>query len=142
MMDGYDKMRDIVRHREVTNEASRENYKVLCRKKLAKNIETKINTTMIGALDAVERHFGSVWGEGKPISERTPKEVAMLAVKDQLRTEILNNGNNQKRAALAEINQYEVEWMRHHVDLTVAPDEALIAASYQPNPVRKEQENG
>lgn len=122
-MDTYDKMRDMVRHREASLDVSRQNYKEASRKKLSKNIETKINTTMIGALDIIERYFGSIWGEGKPMSERTTQELEWLARKDQLRTDILNNGNNQKRAAIAEINQYEVEWKRHHVELPVAPDQ-------------------
>lgn len=111
-----DKLDRLVRHRQEHKEASRENYKQQSRRRLQKAIETKINTTMIGAIAAIERNFGFLWGDGKPANQR---ELDMLALKDALRTEILNNGNNQKRAAVAEIGQYDVEWNRHHVDLQV-----------------------
>jgi hypothetical protein len=67
----------------------------------------------------MEQKFGFLWGQGKPTSQLTDRERDMLYLKEELRTEILNNGNNQKRAAVAEINQYEVEWNRHHMELHV-----------------------
>lgn len=114
-----DKFRQMQDYRNSRKIAANENYKHQSKRRLQKAMETKINTTMIGAISAIEEKFGFLWGQGRPASQLTDRELDMLALKDELRTEILNNGNNQKRAAIAEINQYEVEWKRHHMDLAV-----------------------
>jgi hypothetical protein len=114
-----DKFKQVANYREQHKLSSRENYQNQSRRRLQKIVETKINTTMIGSISAIEQKFGKLWGQGKPASQLTDQELEMLALKDELRTEILNLGNNQKRAAVAEINQYDVEWKRHHMDLHV-----------------------
>lgn len=115
-----DKLQRMISQREAHKLTGEENYRQQSRKRLQKAMETKINTTMIGAISAVEQKLGFLWGQGKPTADLNDSELAMLALKDELRTEILNNGNNQKRAAVAEISQYEIEWKRHHMDLHVA----------------------
>jgi hypothetical protein len=114
-----EKLEQVVKYQEDQRIAASENYRHQSRRRLQRAVETKINTTMIGAIAAVEAKFGNLWGQGKPASELTDRELEMLALKDELRTEILNNGNNQKRAATAEINQYDIEWKRHHMELHV-----------------------
>jgi hypothetical protein len=118
-MSNEDKLDKVVRHVKSQNIAAGENYKFQSKRRLQKVVETKINTTMIGAISAMEQKFGFLWGQGKPTSQLTDSERDMMDLKDELRTEILNNGNNQKRAAVAEINQYEVEWKRHHMEMHV-----------------------
>lgn len=114
-----DRLNRVVQHREAHIANSHDNYRQQSRVRLQKSVETKINTTMIGAIAAVEQKFGHLWGQGKSADQLTERELEWLAVKDALRTEILNNGNNQKRAAVAEIKQYEVEWKRHHLNMEV-----------------------
>lgn len=114
-----DKLSKVVKHREIHRIASSENYRHQSKHRLQKIIEKKINTTMIGAISIIEEKFGFLWGQGKPTNQLTERELEMLTLKDEIRTEILNNGNNQKRAAVAEINQYDIEWKRHHMDLAV-----------------------
>lgn len=144
-MGADDKLRRIVSHRDQRQIAANDNYKFQSKRRLQKVIETKINTTMIGAISAVEQKFGKLWGQGKPINQLTEAELEMLALKDELRTEILNNGNNQKRAAVAEINQYDVEWKRHHMDLHVQErerDQQLPDGSWVRNERTFTQEKG
>ena len=43
----------------------------------------------------------------------------MREIFERLREEILNNGNNQIRNALAELQQYDVEWLRYKIKLPV-----------------------
>lgn len=114
-----DKFKSIVEYRKQQRVTSQENCKYQSRHRLQRIIETKINTTMIGSLSAMEERFGVLWGQGKPIEELSQDELKWLAIKEDLRTEILNNGNNQKRAAIAEISQYDVMWKRHHIDFFV-----------------------
>ncbi len=114
-----DTMEAMVAHRHSLKAEAKSNYQHQSRNRLRQTIETKINTVMIGALDAIEKAFGSEWAHGTPNHLKTPHQLKMMEVKDKLRTEILNNGNNQKRAAVAALDEYDVEWKRHHMDLTI-----------------------
>jgi hypothetical protein len=119
-MDSYDEKLDaMVSHRNAIRIEAKDNYRYQSRRRLRQTIETKINTVMIGALDSIEKAFGDAWGHGTPNHLKTPQQLKMLELKDKLRTEILNNGNNQKRAAIAAIEEYDVEWKRHHMEMHV-----------------------
>lgn len=101
--------------RKVHDQARRDNeerYKLNSRKRLMKTIERKFNTTMIGALAKFEEHFGSLWGHGCPPHERTLEERQWFEAWQEVRTAVLNNGNNQLRASLDEIAQYTMTWNR------------------------------
>lgn len=78
------------------------------KKKLAASIEKKFKTTMIGALSKFEKYFGYLWGYNK--SSLTADELAWKKLWDEVRTEILNNGNNQLRAAHDDILQCRIVW--------------------------------
>lgn len=71
-----------------------------------KSILTKrFQTTMIGALYEFEKSFGYLWGYDKPENEPlTDKEEQFLDIWEETRNKILNNGNNQLRKAVSEIN--------------------------------------
>ena len=64
--------------------------------KLQSQIEKRIQTTMIGALDKVEKNFGHLWGHFKegPLTEQ---EEEFAELWDFTRNQILNQGNNQIR---------------------------------------------
>lgn len=109
--DGHGRLRRIVQNRKENN-----NYDEQSKERLRRNVETKIRTTMIGALSLLETKFGFLWGQGKPKGQLTDNELDMDQLKDELRTEILNNGNNQLRSALAEINQYTITWNKYQYD--------------------------
>ena len=75
---------------------------------------------MIGALSTVEASFGFLWGHesGEPLS---PEQEHMKALYEEVRSEILDRGNNQARNLEAELNQYEVKWLRYHLNLPAIP---------------------
>jgi hypothetical protein len=90
------------------------------RKRLAKNMDTKILTSFIGAIAQIEEKIGrNLWGHNLSEDECSPEQLAWRKVWSEARTEILNNGNNQRRAAANEITQYEVKWNRCSVTLPV-----------------------
>jgi hypothetical protein len=121
MADGGDRTLDrIVRQREAAREDARRRYADGSRERLRRNVETKIRTTMIGSLSLIEQFFGDLWGQGKPREDLTEDEQRNSQTKDELRTEILNLGNGQIRAAAAEIAQYDVVWNRYRYDLSPA----------------------
>jgi len=72
--------------------------------KLRQDIETKIKTTMIGAISRIEQSFGYLWNHGSdPISE---SHEMFLEKWDVLRSDILNHGNNQIRSAHSILNTF------------------------------------
>lgn len=72
----------------------------------SKAILTKrFQTTMIGSLFEFEKTFGYLWGHDKEESELTDKELDFLDRWDSVRNQILNNGNNQLRKAIADLSK-------------------------------------
>jgi hypothetical protein len=67
---------------------------------ILKNIETRLKTTMIGSLAKFEEHFGYLW------EEDNKNRLEYERLWDQTRNAILNNGNNQIRLALDELEEY------------------------------------
>lgn len=70
-----------------------------------KILKKRFQTTMIGAIYEFEKAFGYLWGQDKDENEElTDKEEKFLDIWEDTRNKILNNGNNQLRKALSEIN--------------------------------------
>lgn len=87
---------------------------------LKENIRRKITTTMIGAIDAVEKKFGFLW------SNTTGEEAKFMhKVFLEVRKTILDNGNTQIKLADEEISGYEVEKMTFHTIFPVIKQERL-----------------
>ena len=85
--------------------------------RLLKEINKRINTTMIGAIASVEKYFGKMWGfENDDI---TPQQQRMKEIFEELRSEILDKGNAQIRNFEAELSSYDVVWNRYHIDLPI-----------------------
>jgi hypothetical protein len=75
---------------------------------LKRHITSKLKTTMIGALASFEEAFGQLWGKGLDDVELTSDQRQYKDIWELIRTEVLNKGNNQLRAAMSEIDQYTV----------------------------------
>ena len=97
-----------------------------CKTRLHNIAATKIKTTMIGSLNAVEKKFGFLWGldeDGNKITnELSDDQLYMKRLFDELRSEILDNGNNQIRNFGTEIEQYDIMWNRYHIDFLIKPE--------------------
>lgn len=92
-------------------------YKNESRKRLLKIASTKIRTTMIGALDSIEKKLKDFWcPEGqKPTNE----QLLLQKLYEEMRQEILDRGNNQIRNLEEEFEHYEIEWKRYTLQLPV-----------------------
>ena len=66
-------------------------------KTLEESIGKRLNTTMIFPLNEFETAFGDIWGHGKPWGELTSQQKEARKLWKECRTNILNNGNLQKR---------------------------------------------
>ena len=97
-----------------------EQYKESSKERLTKIAKKKIQTTMIGALSTMEKSFGFLWGHesDEPLS---PEQEHMKSLYEEVRSEILDRGNNQARNLEAELNQYDVKWLRYHLNLPAIP---------------------
>ena len=71
---------------------------------------------MIGALSSVENHFGFLWDSD---GEMSKQQKLMYDLYQKLRSEILDKGNIQTRNIDAELNQYEVKWLRYSVNIPI-----------------------
>jgi len=75
------------------------------KQKLSDNIKKKIETTMIGSLSSIEKHFGFLWENENLSLEQREK---YLGIYNDLRSEILDKGNHQLRNVDAELSNYQV----------------------------------
>lgn len=86
---------------------------------LSRSMDKKFRTTFIGALSAFEKAFGYLWGDLRPEEELTDEEYNYRKVWENVRTNVLNNGNNQRRAAQAELSEYTVDWNGYSVNFII-----------------------
>jgi hypothetical protein len=85
--------------------------------RLSKILKKKIQTTMIGALSAIEEHFGFLWNS--PDGQLGKEQEVFKDLYNKIRSDILDKGNNQARNIDAELAQYEVEWLRYSIKMPV-----------------------
>jgi hypothetical protein len=88
----------------------KETYEESSKKRLLTITSKKIDTTMIGAINAIEKEF--------------VKELSDPDFYDkfqQVRSKILDNGNNQKRNLAEEFEQYDIHWNRYTIVMPVKP---------------------
>ena len=115
MEDSY---AELVRKSEKYKTDKSNRYKEVSKDRLLKISKKKIQTTMIGALSTIEKHFGFLWGHesGEAL---TPEQEHVKQLFDEVRSEILDRGNNQARNLEAEFNNYEINWLRYQITLPV-----------------------
>jgi hypothetical protein len=99
-------MSDFRKLRDTAKRENDERYRTNSKKRLLTNINKKFQTTMIGALAAFEKRFGHIWDQ----------DTRWLEVWNQARTEILDIGNKNLRAAEQEISEYTISWDRYEAE--------------------------
>ena len=134
MEDSY---AELVRKSEKYKTDKTNKYKEVSKDRLLKISKKKIQTTMIGALSTIEKHFGFLWGHesGEAL---TPEQEHVKQLFDEVRSEILDRGNNQARNLEAEFNNYEINWLRYQITL---PVKDIATIKEEKNGEDQEQEN-
>ena len=117
-MENFD---DLIRNKSEYKDARSERYKYDSKDRLSKILRKKVETTMIGAISSLEDHFSFLWAAQD--SEMTEEKKFMFDIFQKVRSEILDKGNSQSRNIDAELNQYEVKWMRYSVEMPVKTNE-------------------
>ncbi len=106
---------DTINERKKSNE---ERNKLYSQNRLRQNVGKKIQTTMIGALSSFEEQFGKLWGIGVD-GDLTDEQKMFKELWEKTRTDVLNKGNKQFRAAMEEISEYTTEWNKYKATLIV-----------------------
>jgi hypothetical protein len=82
---------------------------------LQKNVLTKrFQTTMIGALFEFEQNFGYLWGLDKDERDLTDQQEKFRSLWEDTRNEILNNGNNQLRKCLSDLEKLDTNNIKYN----------------------------
>ena len=84
------------------------------KKRLKTIIAKKFQTATIYPLAQFEKEFGYLWGHGKPDGSLTKAEKQYKDMWEKCRLNILNNGNQQRRNALTELELHKIEWERYN----------------------------
>lgn len=105
----------LLRVKRQKEEEFKSKYKVSSKERLVKIVSSKVRTTMIGALETVETHFGFLWNNNSEDARE------MRDIYEKVRSEILDRGNNQIRNLMTELEQYDIEWKRYNIQLPVKP---------------------
>ena len=116
----------LLAHRKTIEQAKAENanrWNEDSKVALKSHATKKLNTTMIGGLSKFEAAFGELWGHGKPEDALDEDERYFRERWIAVRNEILNQGNNQKRALLAEIDQYSVRFNKYEYNFIIKDQE-------------------
>jgi hypothetical protein len=74
----------------------------------------RFQTTMIGSLYQFEQAFGYLWGFDKDEEDLTEIEQRFKLKWENVRYNILNNGNNQLRAAIKDFDKLGNETNKYH----------------------------
>ncbi len=111
---------ELVRKSEKYKTDKSSKNKEISKERLLRVSKKKIQTTMIGALSTVEKHFGFLWGHESP-DALTPEQEHMKELYDQVRSEILDRGNNQGRNLETEFMNYEINYLKYQITLPVKP---------------------
>ena len=119
-MDSHETMKKIVQQRK---EANDRRYEAHSQDTLKRHVTTKFKTTMIGALAKFEELFGDSWGHGKSEDALTEPERLNREKWQTVRTEILNQGNSQLRAAMSEIEEYTIRRNKKIYDIPLKKED-------------------
>jgi transcription termination factor Rho len=95
-----------------------ERRKEVSKDSLFKSCKKKIQTTMIGALDTVEKSFGFLWGFDEN-DEITPEQKQLKEIYEEARAKILDKGNTQIRNLESEFSGYDINKKRYQINLPV-----------------------
>ena len=101
-----------------------ERKKDIAKESLFKSSKKRVQTTMIGALDILEKHFGFLWGFEQG-DEITPEQAQLKEIYDEARAKILDKGNTQIRNMEADFANYEITKKRYHINIPVVGNDNL-----------------
>jgi hypothetical protein len=95
--------------------------KEICKDKLLKASKKKIQTTMIGAIYSLEQKMSFLWDSNESVEDA----AYFKNLFEELRSEILDKGNNQIRSLESEFQKYEIVYKKYYYQLPFIGNEEL-----------------
>ena len=92
--------------------------------KLKDKIESRIRTTMIGAIAAIEEEFGFLFGHGK--SSLTKEERELDNYFRAVRKKILDLGNDQIKRLEDDLEGYDIDGPKYHTEFSSINQEEFL----------------
>ncbi len=121
-----DNFKDLIRRNRDAKRDWDESTKQSCKERLKTIAKKKMTTIMIGSLDAVEKKLGFLFGldkDGKPTNNSLSEEEQHIKnLYKEIRSSILDLGNDQIYNLHEEIDMHEIEWNRYHIKLPIRPE--------------------
>ena len=98
-----------------------EKFKDMSKNRLYEISRKKIQTTMIGALDSIEKSFGFLWQTAE--GDMSAEQQELKKIFESTRSEILDRGNTQMRNLQTEFINYDITWKKYSLNLPVVKKE-------------------
>lgn len=89
---------------------------------LYRKSKQRILTTSVGALDALEKQLGFLWGHTNSPSgevELTEEQLEFREMYEKIRATILDNGNDQMSFMSEDFADYDISRKKHKINLPV-----------------------
>lgn len=96
-------------------------FKDMSKNRLYEISRKKIQTTMIGALDSIEKSFGFLWQTAE--GDMSAEQQELKKIFESTRSEILDRGNTQMRNLQTEFINYDITWKKYSLNLPVVKKE-------------------
>lgn len=112
----YRSLKQSLEYKKIKEEKTKE----VSKGRLFKITKKKLQTTMIGALSSIEKHFGFLWGNDDQYLTAEQKEMRLIF--EEARSEILDKGNTQIRNLENEFVNYDVVWKKNTIFLPFKGD--------------------
>jgi hypothetical protein len=96
-------------------------FKDMSKNRLYEISRKKIQTTMIGALDSIEKSFGFLWQTAE--GDMSAEQEELKKIFESTRSEILDRGNTQMRNLQTEFINYDITWKKYSLNLPVVKKE-------------------
>jgi len=82
------------------------------RRLLGNKIAKTFKTAEIGAIATIEDKLGFLWKHGESDESLTEKELRFRELWEELREELMDSWNDQKRRIIKQLDYYNVEWQK------------------------------
>lgn len=99
-----------------------ERRKEVSKDALFKACKKKVQTTMIGALDTIEKQLGFLWGFEDSGASLTDEQKQLKEIYEEVRANILDRGNTQIRNLEAEFANYDINRKMYQINIPVVPE--------------------
>ena len=96
-------------------------FKDMSKNRLYEISRKKIQTTMIGALDSIEKSFGFLWQTTE--GDMSAEQQELKKIFESTRSEILDRGNTQMRNLQTEFINYDITGKKYSLNLPVVKKE-------------------